>query len=89
MRKYEDISISEIKSRIDSDSFWFQCDYIDAEGINKIISLYNELLDERINATLIENDEITAIDFLDNLLKSYKETEAQVENEIDMEASSN
>lgn len=23
MRKYEDISISEIKSRIDSDSFWF------------------------------------------------------------------
>ena len=42
--------------------------------------MYNELLDERINATLIENDEITAIDFLDNLLKSYKETEAQVEN---------
>ena len=44
MRKYEDISISEIKNRIDSDSFLFSCDYIDAEGINKVISLYNELL---------------------------------------------
>lgn len=57
--------------------------------INKVISLYNELLDERIDAILIENDEITTIDFLDNLLESYKETEAQVENEIDMEALSN
>lgn len=57
--------------------------------INKVISLYNELLDERIDAILIENDEITTIDFLDNLLESYKETEAEVENEIDMEALSN
>lgn len=37
----------------------------------------------------MENDEITTIDFLYNLLESYKETEVEVENEIDMEASSN
>lgn len=85
-RKYENISISETKNRVISNNLLFSCDYIDAEGINKVISLYNELLDERIDAILIENDEITTIDFLDNLLESYNETEAQVENEIDMEA---
>ena len=34
----------------------------------------------------MENDEITTIEFLNNLLESYKETELQIENEINMES---
>lgn len=79
-------SISEIKELIDSNNYIAICDYIDKSGIEKILELYSKLDNDGIKCELYEHDVKTTIEFLNNLLESYNQTEREVEEEIDLES---
>ena len=85
VRKYISESISDIKLKVINGEYVYACDYIDSEGINTIIAMKQDMETNGINSEIYEHDEITTIEFLNNLLASYKETEQQIELEIDDE----
>lgn len=86
IRKYQDIPMSEIKQKIEDNQYILKCDYIDDNGIKSVLGLYNELNSEGVNCSLYEHNNLTTIEFLNNLLNSYEETRKQVEEDIETEA---
>lgn len=86
VRKYRDISISEIKALVLEGRYLYKCDYIDAQGIEVILSIHSELNNNGIATVIYEHDQETTPEFLNNLLESYAETAKQVEEEMDREA---
>ncbi|CDC78409.1 putative uncharacterized protein [Clostridium sp. CAG:465] len=85
IKKYQDLSISEIKQKIEKNKYILTCDYIDDNGIKSVLGLYNELNAEEVNCSLYEHNNPTTIEFLNNLLNSYEETRKQVEEDIENE----
>ena len=86
IRKYRDISISEIKAIVSEGNYLYECDYIDAQGIEVILSINSELNSNGISTVIYEHDQKTNVEFLNNLLESYAEIDAQVEAEMNAEA---
>lgn len=86
LRKYRNISISEIKATVSEGKYLYECDYIDAQGIEVILSIHSELNNNGIATVIYEHDQETTPKFLNNLLESYAETATQVEEEMDREA---
>ncbi len=85
VRKYTDISISDIKKRINNQEFIMSCDHIDDEMIKQIINLYRELRKEDIPCLLYENDRETTCKYLENLIQWNKEIEEEIERENERE----
>lgn len=85
IKKYQDLSISEIKQKIEKNKYILTCDYIDDNGIKSVLGLYNKLNAEGVNCSLYEHNNPTTIEFLNNLLNSYEETRKQVEEDIENE----
>lgn len=79
-------SISDIKELIESNDYIVVCDYIDKTGIERILELYSKLSNEGIKCELYEHDMKTTAEFLNNLLVLYRQTEKEVEEEMDWEA---
>jgi len=77
VRKYCDLSISEIKDAITNDNYVFVCDYIDEAQIKLIIALYEELCANNVSVELYEHNRVTDIDFLKNLVETYEEINQQ------------
>ena len=67
IRKYRDISISEIKKIVLEGNYLYECDYIDSHGIEVILSINSELNKNGIETVLYEHDQLTTIEFLNNL----------------------
>lgn len=86
IRKYRDISISEIKTIVSEGNYLYECDYVDSQGIEVILSINSELNSNGIATVIYEHDQETTTKFLNNLLKSYAETATQVDEEMDREA---
>ena len=86
IRKYQDIPMSEIKQKIEDNQYILKCDYIDDNRIKSVLGLYNELNSEGVSCSLYEHNNLTTIEFLNNLLDSYEETRKQVEEDIEIEA---
>lgn len=85
IRKYRDISISEIKTIVSEGNYLYECDYVDAQGIEVILSINSELNNNGIATVIYEHDQATTTEFLNNLLESYAETAVQIEAEMDAE----
>ena len=58
---------------------------LDDNGIKSLLKLYNELNSEGVNCSLYEHNNLTTIEFLNNLLDSYEEIRKQVEEDIENE----
>lgn len=86
LRKYRNISISNVKNLVLNNDYLTTCDYIDISGIKSILMLQDDLNKEDIQSVIYENDEITSIKLLNNLLVSYEETAKQVEEDMNNEA---
>lgn len=86
VRKYRDMSLSEIKKIVLEGNYLYECDYVDEQGIKVILSIDSELNKSGIATVIYEHDRITDREFLNNLLGSYAETAEQVEEEMDREA---
>ena len=78
-------SISDIEELIESNDYIVVCDYIDKTGIERILELYSKLSNEGIKCELCEHDVKTTAEFLNNLLILYRQTEKEVEEEMDWE----
>ena len=86
VRKYRDISISEIKAIVSEGNYLYECDYVDVQGIKVILSINSELNSNGVLTAIYEHDQETNVEFLNNLLETYAEIDAQVEAEMEAEA---
>lgn len=86
VRKYRDISISDIKKLVLNNDHLFTCSSIDPDGISTILKIYYDFCNENIQSLIYENNRITSIELLNNWLESHEETSRQVEEDINNEA---
>lgn len=83
IRKYSNSSMGKIKKSIQEREYVLLCSYTDRFGLKKIISCYDELKENGIEAEVYElDDEVTSIEFLRNLNSTYDE----ISDEIDAES---
>lgn len=83
IRKYYNISVGELKSKIDNNLYLMNVGYTDEEGIKNIVNLYYELSNYGANVELYEHDRITSITFLNNLLNMYSEISQDIQESDD------
>ncbi|MBO4846660.1 MAG: hypothetical protein J5525_10175 [Lachnospiraceae bacterium] len=87
IRKYNPISMAEIKKAIDAGHFVFDCDYIDDSGIRRVRRCYDELVKAGVKVDIYEDGDLTTREFISNLLGTYKEIATETEAIIDAEVS--
>jgi hypothetical protein len=85
IRKYNPISMAEIKNAIDANHFVFDCDYIDDSGIRRVRRCYDELVKAGAIVEIYEDGDLTTREFISNLIGTYKEIAADTEAMIDAE----
>ena len=86
IRKYQELPISQIKQIVSNNDYVYKCDIIRANGIKTLLHVKKDLSKERINSYIYVEGKLTSEEYLNNLLVSYKQTEEQVEEEMDREA---
>lgn len=86
IRKYQELSIYQIKQIVLNNEYVFKCDIIRANGIRTILHIKDDLSKEGIISYIYVEGKLTNEEYLNNLLVSYKQTENQVEAEMDREA---
>lgn len=86
IRKYQELPISQIKQIVSNNDYVYKCDIIRANGIKTLLHVKKDLSKEGINSYIYVEGKLTSEEYLNNLLVSYKQTEEQVEEEMDREA---
>ncbi|MCR5539306.1 MAG: hypothetical protein K6F71_00515 [Ruminococcus sp.] len=86
IREYENVSMSEIKSRVDAGEYVYSCKYVDGKGIRNILEIKDKLAKAGINCELLKNGEPISEEYMHNTLESFKITEEWTEYVMDMEA---
>ena len=86
MRGYEDVSISEIKRRIECGEYLYECDFISGEGVSRLLSMYEQLTAQGIGCTLFDHGKPSDIQFLRNWVQSCKGVAEDTELDMDREA---
>ena len=86
MRGYEDVSISEIKRRIECGEYLYECDFISGEGVSRLLSMYEQLTAQGIGCTLFDHDKPSDIQFLRNWVQSCKGVAEDTELDMHREA---
>lgn len=85
VRKYEPLSISEIKKRVDSNSYILTYSYTDDKGLNSILKCHKELSNLGITTQLFEHDRPCELQFLKNLSNTYQEISDEIDAKEDDE----
>ena len=86
MRGYEDVSISEIKRRIECGEYLYECDFISGEGVSRLLSMYEQLTAQGIGCTLFDHGKPSDIQFLRNWVQSCRGVAEDTELDMDREA---
>ncbi len=89
IRKYNPVSIGEIKNAIDSGQFVFYCKYTSDSGIRKVRRCYDELVKTGATVEIYEDGDLTTREFISNLVDTYKEIADETDAIIDAEVSEN
>ena len=71
---------------VSNNDYVYKCDIIRANGIKTLLHVKKDLSKEGINSYIYVEGKLTSEEYLNNLLVSYKQTEEQVEEEMDREA---
>ncbi len=85
IRKYNPISMAEIRNAIDNGQFVFYCKYTSDSGIRKVRRCYDELVKSGAVVEIYEDGDLTTREFISNLVDTYREIEAETEVAIDAE----
>lgn len=86
MRGYEEVSISEIKRRIESGEYLYVCDFTSEKGVSRILKLYEQLTALGIGCTLYDHEKLADEQFLRNWAESCRGVAADTELDMDREA---
>ena len=84
IRKYTNLSIGEIKSKIINNEYVMVCGYTDEDGIKNIVKAYKEVISLGVNAVIYEHDRVTTVDFLINLIDMYGDIERDMQEMDDL-----
>lgn len=80
IRKYNNDSMGTIKKNIQNRGYVLLFPYTNRFGLKKVIECYDELKSNGIEAEVYElDDEITSIDFLRDLDKTYDEISEEID----------
>jgi len=85
IRKYNPISMVEIKSAIENKTFVFDCDYTNDSGVRKVRRCFDELVKTGATVEIYEDGDLTTREFISNLLNSYQEIDKEIQDQIDAE----
>ena len=85
LRKYTELSMGEIKDKISTGKYVYECRFVDGEGITVIKSIYRELSDADVETEIYEHGRLTNIEFLENLLNRYSEIDEEIDRMLDEE----
>lgn len=85
VRRYEPLSISEIKKRVDSNAYLLTYSYTDDKGLDNLIKCHNELSAVGISTQLFEHDRPCELQFFKNLSNTYQEISDEIDADSDEE----
>ena len=88
IRKYNSLSISEIKSAIENRNYVYDCSATNTSGIRKVRKCYDELIKAGISVEIYDElGDLTTRELISNLIGSYREIEKETQADIDAEVS--
>ncbi len=85
IRKYNPISMAEIKTAIESNEYVLTCRYTSHPGIRKIKKCYDELVNAGNEVEIYEHDRLAHGELLSNLIASHCQTDREVKAQVDAE----
>lgn len=85
VREYQEFSISQIKNSILNNEYVVEGNYTNDKDIALLLRIYNELIENKINAELYEHDRKTNVRFFNNLVEMYNGINTEINNRIDKE----
>ena len=86
MRGYEEVSISEIKRRIESGEYLYECDFIDEKGVSRILQMHEQLTAFGISCTMYDHGKPSDEQFLRNWVQSCRGVAIDTELDMDRES---
>jgi hypothetical protein len=85
VRKYNPVSMAEIKQSIGTDEFIFSCDDTNDSGIRKVRRCFDELTKIGAEVEIYEDGELSSRELISNLIDTYHEIELETQAIIDEE----
>lgn len=85
VRKYNPISIAEIKNAIESKNYIYTTTVINTSGVRTLRKCYDELTKNGADVEIFERDEPVTREIISNLIESHRQTEKEVLAQIDAE----
>ena len=85
IRKYNPVSMSEIKSSIESGKYVLECSILSHPGVRQIRKCYDELKKIGNEVELYECDELISREIISNIIASHRQTEREVRAQVDAE----
>ena len=85
IRKYNPVSMAEIKSAIEENRYIITCSYISHPGVRIIRKCYDELTKNGATVEIYEHNRISSREFISNLINSHYHTEREVADQIKKE----
>lgn len=85
IRKYNPVSMGEIKAAIEANEYVLTCLYTSHPGIRKIRKCFDELVKAGNDVEIYEHDRLTSRELLTNLIVSHRQTEREVRDQVDAE----
>lgn len=85
LRKYNNVSISNLLNSIKNNDYILCYPYISHSGIRKIRNCYDELVNSGIEVEIYEHNRLTSREFLSNLIESHNITDLEIQSAIEHE----
>ncbi len=85
VRKYNPISMSDIKSAIESGNYVFTTTVISHSGVRTLRKCYDELIKCGADVEILERDKPIAREQVSNLVSSHRQIEREVRTQVDEE----
>lgn len=85
IRKYNPISMAEIKNAIETNNYILTCSYISHPGVRMIRKCYDELTKSGVVVEIYEHDRLTDRELISNLISSHRQTNKEVWKAVNRE----
>ncbi len=85
VRKYNPISMADIKSAIESGDYIFTTTVISHSGVRTLRKCYDELVKNGADVEIYERDKPITRELVSNLISSHRQTDREVRAQVDAE----
>ena len=85
VRKYNPISMADIKNAIESGNYIFTTTVISHPGVRTLRKCYDELVNSGADVEIFERDKPITRELVSNLISSHRQTDREVRAQVDAE----